>query len=425
MSEIVEDLKLSTLEITSGLGINISATDGYITHHGEGDFVIESEISPIVIKTEAGCSGNGNIYIESSHNGCNAILMTAENGYINSFSQGQINVAGSTDIPFFFEPASLSPHNANFLQNIKSNVVKKVIAKSPYADKVLNSLNKNQSLNPNNLNPRLDPACENDLPDGVMLDIASNFIGIFSEGQETFDNEPSIVIEADNGDIIISADGVTNNADILIHANGDINIDVDQPYRNIVLTTTNTGVVVAPGKFEAGTVFQEYQPTTNPPSYGLLVPTGAVIPYAGPLAPATAPPAGWLFCDGSQILISEYGTLWNVLGHTYDEGLTNGYFRVPDLRSRLPLGAGTVAGLTPRTLADIGGQEGITTVPPHKHYYNEPNFNTENDTTDVVTTNMYSTGTTNVQTSNTGDNISSVAVNVMNPFLVLNYIIKV
>ncbi len=41
MSEIVEDLKLSTLEITTGLGINFSATDGYITHHGEGDFVIE------------------------------------------------------------------------------------------------------------------------------------------------------------------------------------------------------------------------------------------------------------------------------------------------------------------------------------------------------------------------------------------------
>ena len=314
---------------------------------------------------------------------------------------------------------------ASVLQNIKSNVVKKVIAKSPYGEKILNSLNKNQSLNPNNLNPRLDNACENDLPDGVMLDIASNFIGLFSEGQETFDNEPAIVIIADNGDIIISADGVTNNADISINANGDINLDVSEEYRNIVLTTTNTGVVVAPGKFEAGTVFQEYQPTTNPPSYGLLVPTGAVMPYAGPLAPATAPPAGWLFCDGSQILISEYGTLWNVLGHTYDEGLTNGYFRVPDLSSRLPLGAGAGAGLTARTLADIGGQEGITTVPPHKHYYNEPNFNTENDTTDVVTTNMYSTGTSNVQTSNSGDNISSVAVNVMNPFLVLNYIIKV
>jgi hypothetical protein len=190
MSEIVEDLKLSTLEITSELGINFSATDGYITHHGEGDFVIESEISPIVIKTEAGCSGNGNIFIESSHNGCDAILMTAEHGYINSFSQGQINVVGSTNIPFFFEPASLSPHNANLLQKIKSNVVKNVIAKSPYGAQVLNSLNKNQSLNPNNMNPRLVSACENDLPDGVMFDIATTFIGIFSEGQESSYNDP-------------------------------------------------------------------------------------------------------------------------------------------------------------------------------------------------------------------------------------------
>lgn len=428
MSEIVEDLKLSTLEITTGLGINFSATDGYITHHGEGDFTIESEISPIVIKTEAGCSGNGNIFIESSHNGCDAILMTAEHGYINSFSQGQINVAGSTDIPFFFGPASLSPHNANFLQNIKSNIVKKVITKSPYGEKVLNSLNKNQSLNPNNMNPRLAPACENDLPDGVMFDIASNFIGLFSEGQETIDNEPAIVIEADNGDIIISADGATSNADILIHANGDINLDVDKPYRNIVLTTTNTGVVVAPGKFEAGTVFQEYQPTTSPPSYGLLVPTGAVIPYAGPLAPATAPPAGWLFCNGAQILISEYGTLWNVLGHNYDEGLTNGYFRVPDLRSRLPLGAGSGAGLTIRTLADIGGQEGITAVPPHTHSYDKSTTLQSNDTTNtggLVASNNYFIGTSSQSTTSSGNNIAVGAVDVMNPFLVLNYIIKV
>ncbi len=436
MSEIVEDLKLSTLEITTGLGINISATDGYITHHGEGDFVIESEISPLIIKTEAGCSGNGNIYIESSHNGCNAILMTAENGYINSFSQGQINVVGATDVPFFFEPASISPHNANLLQNIKSNVVKNVIAKSPYGDKILTSLNKTQSLNPNNLNPRLDPSCENDLPDGVMLDIATNFIGIFSEGQETSDNEPSIVIEADNGDIIITTDGVTSNADILIHANGDIHLDVDQAYRNIVLTTTNTGVVVAPGKFEAGTVFQEYQPTTSPPSYGLLVPTGAVIPYAG-----GSSPAGWLLCDGASLLRTEYSTLFATIGDTY--GSVDGtHFNIPDLRSRLPLGAGTGAGLSLRDLGDIGGQEGITTVPPHTHNitdnghthsYNFPsgqsngNFPPSDTVADEANPNSTTTGLsyTGISVNNTGTNISNTAVNVMNPFLVLNYIIKV
>jgi microcystin-dependent protein len=419
MSEIVEDLKLSTLEITTGLGINFSATDGYISHHGEGDFVIESEISPLIIKTEAGCSGNGNIYIESSHNGCNAILMTANHGYINSFSQGQINVAGATDIPFDFEPGFLSPHNANFLQNIKSNVVKKVIAKSPYGEKILNSLNKNQSLNPNNLNPRLDNACENDLPDGVMLDIASNFIGLFSEGQETFDNEPAIVIIADNGDIIISADGVTNNADISINANGDIYLDVDEAYRNIVLTTTNTGVVVAPGKFEAGTVFQEYQPTTNPPSYGLLVPTGAVMPYAGASAPA-----GWLLCDGASLLRTTYSILFAIIGTTY--GSVDGtHFNLPDLRSRLPLGAGAGAGLTARTLAATGGQENITNVPSHNHGLykvtgDHPAGSAFETNVDYAIFGDYGEGTGN--TFNTG---ATGGVNVMNPFLVLNYIIKV
>jgi hypothetical protein len=76
-----------------------------------------------------------------------------------------------------------------------------------------------------------------------------------------------------------SADGYMTH-----HGEGDFVIESE--ISDIILTTPDTGVVVAPGKFQAGTVFQEYQPTTNPASYGLLVPTGAVIPYAGSTAPA-------------------------------------------------------------------------------------------------------------------------------------------
>jgi microcystin-dependent protein len=428
MSEIVEDLKLSTLEITTGLGINFSATDGYISHHGEGDFVIESEISPIVIKTDAGCSGNGNIYIESSHNGCDAILMTANHGYINSFSQGQFNIVGSDGFfPFNQNTESLLPQNSNLLQNIKSNAVKNIISKSAYGEKVFTNLTQSQNLNPNNLNPNnLNPSCENSEPVGVMINGASNFIGIFSEGQESIENGESIVIEAYNGEIVITTDGVTNNADILIHANGDINLDVDQEYHNIVLTTTDTGVVVAPGKFEAGTVFQEYQPTTNPASYGLLVPTGAVMPYAGPLAPATAPPAGWLFCNGASLSRTTYSILFAIIGTTYGS-VSGTHFNLPDLRSRFPLGAGAGAGLTPRDLADIGGQESITDVPQHTH-------NLNNATSVVRATGggdlIDTAGTGGIDGGNSVSDITvgitgSVSVNVMNPFLVLNYIIKV
>jgi microcystin-dependent protein len=281
MSEIVEDLKLSTLEITTGLGINFSATDGYITHHGEGDFVIESEISPIVIKTE----------------------------------------------------------------------------------------------------------------------------------------------------------GTTGNSNILIQSNGDILMDTPQENCDIILTTTDTGVVVAPGKFEAGTVFQEYQPTTNPPSYGLLVPTGAVIPYAGPLAPATDPPDGWLFCNGASLLRTTYSILYDVIGTTY--GSVDGtHFNLPDLRSRLPLGAGAGAGLTARTLATPGGQESITDVPSHDHNLQlneETAANTVSVTTSGGSTNngvATGVGTAGVITSINNKTLNvistgSTSVNVMNPFLVLNYIIKV
>lgn len=414
MSEIVEDLKIANLELTDNIGINFSGEQANIAHNGSGDFYIESEISPIIIRTEAGCSGNANIVLESSHNGCDAILMLAEDGYINAFSQGQINVVGDIYEPLNQAQKSLSPQNANLLQNIKSKVVKNVIAKSPYGEQVLTSLNKNQPLNANNLNP----ACDNDLPDGVMFNIASNFIGIFSEGQETSDNDPSIVIEACNGEIIISADGATSNADILIHANGEIHLDVDQQYENILLTTTNTGVVIAPGKFEAGTVFQEYQPTTSPPSYGLLVPTGAVIPYAGGSAPA-----GWLLCNGASLLRTEYSTLFATIGTTY--GSVDGtHFTIPDLRSRLPLGGGAGPGLTARTLGVSGGQENITTVPEHSHsinFFNDGSYaepSTVGDAFDYVRV----SGSAQLNTNNTGTN---GGVNVMNPFLILNYIIKV
>ena len=66
------------------------------------------------------------------------------------------------------------------------------------------------------------------------------------------------------------------------------------------------------------------------------MPIGSVMPYAGPTAPT-----GWLLCDGSEVQTSEYSALFDIIKYTYGDQATLlglGTFRLPDLRGRFPLG---------------------------------------------------------------------------------------
>jgi microcystin-dependent protein len=78
-------------------------------------------------------------------------------------------------------------------------------------------------------------------------------------------------------------------------------------------------------------------------------------------------PAGWMFCDGSLLPISEYETLFNLIGTTYG-GDGQSTFALPDLRGRLPIHQG--GGFT---LAETGGAETVTLtinqIPSHTHPY--------------------------------------------------------
>jgi len=66
------------------------------------------------------------------------------------------------------------------------------------------------------------------------------------------------------------------------------------------------------------------------------VPTGSIMPFAG-----DNPPAGYLFCDGSEQSQSLYPELFATLGYKYKNiSLLRGFqtFALPDLRGRFPLG---------------------------------------------------------------------------------------
>jgi microcystin-dependent protein len=81
-------------------------------------------------------------------------------------------------------------------------------------------------------------------------------------------------------------------------------------------------------------------------------------------------PAGWMFCEGQLLPISENETLFNLIGTTYG-GDGQSTFGLPDLRGRLPIHQGQGSGLTSRTLAETGGVETVTLtvnqIPAHSH----------------------------------------------------------
>ena len=87
---------------------------------------------------------------------------------------------------------------------------------------------------------------------------------------------------------------------------------------------------------------------------------GEIRMFAGNFAPA-----GWMFCEGQLLPISEYETLFNLIGTTYG-GDGQSTFALPDLRGRIPLHFGNGF-----TLAETGGAEEITLtvsqIPAHSH----------------------------------------------------------
>ena len=81
-------------------------------------------------------------------------------------------------------------------------------------------------------------------------------------------------------------------------------------------------------------------------------------------------PAGWAFCDGATLAISEYDTLFNLIGTTYGGDGVN-TFDLPDLRGRLPVHQGQGQGLSNYVIGQTGGTEAVTLtvqqIPAHTH----------------------------------------------------------
>lgn len=91
------------------------------------------------------------------------------------------------------------------------------------------------------------------------------------------------------------------------------------------------------------------------------------IPYVGEIRmfAGNFAPAGWMFCDGQLMPISENETLFQLIGTTYG-GDGESTFALPDLRGRIPIHQGNGF-----ILAETGGVESVTLtvsqIPSHSH----------------------------------------------------------
>jgi microcystin-dependent protein len=199
----------------------------------------------------------------------------------------------------------------------------------------------------------------------------------------------------------------------------------------------------------------------------LLVPPGSMMPYC-----ASSAPGGWLLCDGSAYSRSTYAVLFAIIGVTYGVGNGTTTFNVPDLRGKFVIGLnssdtdfdslGETGGSKNKTLSTTeipshthsgttstdGSHTHTVTDPGHTHSVGGTLRVTGNDTVDGIDNDgpdaepdISTTITTTSSTSTTGISIPSsgshshafttgatgggLAFSLMNPYMALNYIIKI
>lgn len=162
-------------------------------------------------------------------------------------------------------------------------------------------------------------------------------------------------------------------------------------------------------------------------------------PFVGEIAlyPYNFAPYGWLECNGQLLPISEYETLFVLIGTTYG-GDGQSTFALPDLQGRVVVHQGTGSGLSSKSLGETGGSEEVTLsstqIPSHSHsvsvYSGAGNSDSPNNTviaSDRDGTKHFSSAVPDVseKTSSIVNTGGSQPHNNMAPYLGLRYCISV
>jgi microcystin-dependent protein len=141
-------------------------------------------------------------------------------------------------------------------------------------------------------------------------------------------------------------------------------------------------------------------------------------------------PAGWAFCNGALLPISENETLFNLIGTTYG-GDGQNTFALPNLQSRLPMHVGPGF-----ALGQSGGVETVTLttsqIPAHSHV---PQANSNPGNSNTPQGNLWAGSgsstiysavapSVNLDPAAIGSSGGSQPHDNMQPFLVINFILS-
>lgn len=157
-------------------------------------------------------------------------------------------------------------------------------------------------------------------------------------------------------------------------------------------------------------------------------PVGSISLFAG-----TTAPTGWLICDGSAVSRTTYADLFSVIGTTYGTGDGSTTFNIPNLKGKVPVGLDS-SDTSFDTIGETGGEKthtlSIDEMPRHNHEvhaniggggkinggYNAPGGSEHYNIPFTLTNDSNYIDTWEVG--------NSQAHNILQPYIVMNYIIS-
>ena len=180
---------------------------------------------------------------------------------------------------------------------------------------------------------------------------------------------------------------------------------------NVVVTATATELNYVDGVTSA----IQTQLNTLTTSISTAVPAGVITQFGGSTAPT-----GWKLCDGTAYSRTvTYNTLFDAIGTTYGAGDGSTTFNVPNLKGKVPVGLDDSQSEF-NLLGETGGAKTHTLItaeiPSHSH--SSLQLGNAGGSTGLPVTGTVTTDTTTGSTGGGG------AHNNLQPYIVVNYIIK-
>lgn len=498
MAEILDDIHVSTIQISNDSGINLSNYNSRIKHTGEGTLTLTS-ISSLDNAISIDLPNGGldvnvekTIDFKASDDSLDAITLQALNGGIS------ITAAQNVEIDSNYYPGLSGLPTVHGILIGTNNTVPVFIGTSDNNTTVNGDLvvSGNFRVDGDTVQHNVTVFDSEDplfyLNKGVTgtntRDIG--FIGergnqqnvgfFWSEANKEFsavgitphgDDANDIITPIDNykkmkcgGLSIVTDTSVTAITTLTVNQTGAADIANFTDNGSSALIVKDGGTVGINTSTPSNTYKLDVNGKTNATEVHqtgfMLVPPGSITAYA-----AGSAPGGWLICDGASLLKESYPLLFGVIGTTYGS-VDENHFNLPNMKGRMLVGFNG-ADTSFDTMGEVGGSKTATlttnelpahthtgttdSAGAHSHIYNDAYFAENRDgvgervfgtSAGTDTDNLYkwrgidnkaydspqnldtSSVSAHTHTITTGSTGSGNSFSLMNPYFVINYIIK-